>query len=80
MGRRYGRSAGRVNHSWSTARSKQAAWVLFACLAALRSVWDLSSLTRDRTPAVEAWSLNHQTTREVPGGAVSKGKDSLFSV
>ena len=31
-------------------------------------MWDLSSLTRDRTctPAVEAQSLNHWTTREVP--------------
>ena len=33
-----------------------------------RGLWDLSSLTRDRTctPALEAWSLNHWTAREVP--------------
>ena len=31
-------------------------------------MWDLSSPTRDRTlpPAVEAWSLNYWTSREVP--------------
>ena len=34
-------------------------------------MWDLSSLTRDQIrvlqdPALEAWSLNHWTTREVP--------------
>ena len=31
-------------------------------------MWDLSSLTTDRThvPSVEAQSLNHWTTREVP--------------
>ena len=34
-------------------------------------MWYLSSLTRDGIcalpPAVEAWSLNHWITREVPG-------------
>ena len=37
----------------------------------LRSMWELSSLTRDGTlvplPAVEAWSLNQWTTREISG-------------
>ena len=30
---------------------------------------DLSTLTKDgtHTPAVEAWSLNHWTSREIPG-------------
>ena len=28
-------------------------------------MWDPSSLTRDGTPAVEAWSLNYWTAREV---------------
>ena len=33
-------------------------------------MWDLSSSTWDRTqaPAMEAWSLNSWTAREVPGG------------
>ena len=33
-----------------------------------RGMWDLSSLTRDRTctPCIGRWSLNHWTTREVP--------------
>ena len=33
-------------------------------------MWDLSSLIRARTcaPALEVWSLNHWTTREVPHG------------
>ena len=32
------------------------------------SIWDISSPTRDQTctPALEAWSLNHCTTRWVP--------------
>ena len=36
--------------------------------AAPHGMWDLSSLTRDQThaPKVEAQSLNHWTTREVP--------------
>ena len=31
-------------------------------------MWNISSLTRDQTtpPAVEVWSLNHSTTKEVP--------------
>ena len=34
-----------------------------------RGLWDLSSLTRDRTrtPCIGKWSLNHRTAREVPG-------------
>ena len=39
-------------------------------LAVLRGMWDLSSPTRDQIKpmptAVEAWSLNHWTAREVP--------------
>ena len=36
-----------------------------------RSMWELSSLTRDQTlvplPAVDAWRLNHWTARETSG-------------
>ena len=41
-------------------------FILF--LAALHSMWDHSSLTRiePTLPALEAWSLKHWTTREVP--------------
>ena len=42
---------------------------VFLFLASPHSKWDLSPLTRDRTPplpTLEAWSLNHQTTRLVP--------------
>ena len=40
-------------------------------LAEPHGLWDLSSLIRDQTRApctlaVEAWSLNHWTAREVP--------------
>ena len=33
-----------------------------------RSMWDLSSPTRDQTcvPCIGRWILNHRTTREVP--------------
>ena len=43
-------------------------FVCFCFLAALHSLWDLSSLTRDRThtTAVKAWSPNHWTAREFP--------------
>ena len=34
-------------------------------LAVLHSMWDLSSLTRDRTH-MEVWGLNHWIIREVP--------------
>ena len=35
----------------------------------LCGLWDLSSLgIKPMLPAVEAWSLTHWTTREVPGG------------
>ena len=36
-------------------------------LAVPRSMWDLSYPTKDQTPALEAWSLNHWTTMEVSG-------------
>ena len=40
---------------------------LFFFLAALRGMWDLSSLgIEPMPPAVEAGSLNHWTAREVP--------------
>ena len=29
-------------------------------------MWDLSSLNSSMAPALEAWNLNHSTTREVP--------------
>ena len=34
----------------------------------LLNMWDLSSLNRDQTcaPALEVWSLNHWTTKDVP--------------
>ena len=37
-------------------------------MATLHSMWDLLSLTMNRTHALvmEAWSLNHQDTRKVP--------------
>ena len=37
-------------------------------LAMLCGMWDLSSLTRDRTctPALEVQSLNHWTSRDIP--------------
>ena len=40
----------------------------FFFLGRLHCVWDLSSPTRIKPvpPTVEAWSLNHWTTREVP--------------
>ena len=40
----------------------------FKLLAVQRGMWDLSSPTRDLThaPELEAQSLNHWTTREVP--------------
>ena len=43
-------------------------FMLFFHLATRPGLWDLSSLTRDRTclPAVEGWSLNHWTAREFP--------------
>ena len=42
--------------------------IIFFILAAPRSFWDLSSLTRDwtRATAVKAPSHNHWTTRELP--------------
>ena len=35
------------------------------------SMWDLSSLTRDRTQG-PAWSVNHWTTGEVPEKGISE--------
>ena len=39
-------------------------------LVMLHGMWGLSSLTKGQTHtlALEAWSLNHWTTREVPEG------------
>ena len=44
-------------------------FLTFFFLAAPQSLWDLGSLTRDRTQAPEAIapSPNHWTTRELPG-------------
>ena len=44
----------------------------------LRSVWDLSSLTRDQThiPCIGRWIPNHWTTRLVPCNKVSTLQDS----
>ena len=49
-------------------------------------MWDLSSLTRDWTPAQEAQSLNHWTTWKVPyhhsfriTGKINQGKDPELS-
>ena len=41
--------------------------IFFNFLATLKGMWDLTSLTRDRTapPALETLSLTHWTTREV---------------
>ena len=41
---------------------------IFISLAGQHSMWDLSSLTKDRTacPVLEAQSLNHWTARKVP--------------
>ena len=45
-----------------------------------RGMWDLSSPTRDRTcapPAVEVWSPNHWTTREVPQMEILELKNTI---
>ena len=41
-------------------------------------MWDPSSLARDgtHTPALEAWSFNYWSTREVPTGRILK--NTLF--
>ena len=49
---------------------------IFIFLAALCDVWHLSSLTRElgpTPPALEALSVNHWTTREVPISEFLKG-------
>ena len=58
-------------------------YLLYFFFAALHSLWDLNSPTRDYEPmsfALEAWSLNHWTTREVPFLVVLKSSlyQSLF--
>ena len=53
----------------------------FFFFAALHSLWDLSSqpgIIKPMSFALEAWSLNHWTTREVPFLVVLKS--SLISV
>ena len=54
---------------------KESRWFLFflpiyffLCLATLLDLWDLSSLTRDRTHThcLGRWSLNHWAARKVP--------------
>ena len=49
----------------------------FVFLAAPRGMWDLSSPTKGpgiepMSPAVEVWSLNHWTAREVPKRCIFK--------
>ena len=49
----------------------------FFCLVTSYNMWNFSSLTRDRTgtpciPALEAQSLNHWTSREVPLDLIAK--------
>ena len=51
----------------------------------LRGMWDLSSPTRDRTrtPCIGMRSLNHWTTREVPGcyyNVVTMGRSQMVVV
>ena len=41
-------------------------WGKLLLLAMPCGMWDLSFLARIRTPALEAWSLNHWTARKVP--------------
>ena len=66
-------------------------YLLCVYLAMLCGLWDLSSLTKDQTPALGAQSSNHWTTREFiylfhyyylvvgfPGG--SDGKESACNV
>ena len=59
---------------WSQASDPGLDFVLF--LVSPRGTWDLGSRTRDRTQdsAVEAQSLNHWTSREVPGFVHKKGQ------
>ena len=49
-------------YHWAT---REAHFLFFRFLAMSQHMWDLSSLTRGWL-ALEAWSLNHWTTREVP--------------
>ena len=46
----------------------------------LQGMWDLSSLTRDRThtPCIGKWSLNYWTAREVPHGFFGTSPSSSF--
>ena len=53
----------------SQSHQQTSPYVFFFLLTTQRRMQDLSSLTRDPTcapPAVETWSLNYRTTREVP--------------
>ena len=52
-------------HSWSAV---ELAFLSFFFLAVLQGMCDLSSLkgTESMLPAMEAWSLNHWPTRELP--------------
>ena len=53
----------------------------FNFLAVPCHMWDLSFPTRDQTcaPGVEAQSLNHWTTKEVPGGGDFRRSWSIVS-
>ena len=64
-----------LNRIQSSSKLSWISSVLFICWAFVFYVdwdmWDLSSLTRDQTytPAVDAQSLNHWISREVPTGS-----------
>ena len=51
--------------------SSYGTWAHFSCGAwalLLQGMWDLNSMTRERThiPCIGRWILNHWTTRKVP--------------
>ena len=50
-------------------------WLLCSCGLVACGLWDLSSLTRDRThvPCVERQILSHWTTREISEKSFIKG-------
>ena len=56
----------RIRHDWACTETGMCIYLFI--LAEPHSMWDLSSLIRDWSwpPALEVWSLNHRTAREVP--------------
>lgn len=57
-----------LNSCYNATKQKNLLPLIFSFWLHFGSMWELSSLTRDwtHTSALEAWSLNHWTTREVP--------------